>query len=108
MSRVLIIDKNVNFILKVQNMLPPDAEWVASVDRDCIQNLLQKQKFDFLLSRKNNLDILKSLLGSAVENQNSIFDFPFKKIIVLPNILWRGRLRHALGGGGIFSSSIFA
>ena len=100
MSRVLIIDDNVNFILKVQKLLPIDSEWIASVDSDRIQNLLQKQTFDFLLSRKNNTDILKKLLGSAVENQSIMSDFPFKKIIVLPNVLWRGRLRQALGGGG--------
>jgi len=82
MFRILIIDDNVKFILKVQKMLPSGSEWIASVDNDRIPM------------------IIKKLLGSAVENKNGAFDHPFKKIIVLPDVLWRGRLRHALGGGG--------
>jgi len=100
MFRILIIDDNVKFILKVQKMLPSGSEWIASVDNDRIQTLLQEQSFDLVLSRKNNSMIIKKLLGSAVENKNGAFDHPFKKIIVLPDVLWRGRLRHALGGGG--------
>lgn len=100
MPRILIIDDNVNFILKVQKMLPRGTEWIASVNNDRIQSLVQKQSFDLVLSRKSKSTILKNLLGSAVENPKGAFDHPFKKIIVLPDVLWRGRLRQALGGGG--------
>jgi len=37
MFRILIIDDNVKFILKVQKMLPSGSEWIASVDNDRIQ-----------------------------------------------------------------------
>lgn len=104
MRRILIIDDDVDFIIKVQKLMPQNTEWLASVNVWHIKELVQQQRFDYIVARKKFKPLLSDLVGTVIKNEHQEYHHPFHKIIVLPDILWKIRLRNALGGG-LFAES---
>ena len=95
MRRALFIDDDVNFIIKAQKLIPRGIEWLASAQLSQIIELIQQKAFDFIVVRKKNESLIRDVLQAAVENNKQEFKYPFHKVVLLPDTLWRNQLKQA-------------
>jgi len=93
MIRVLFLDDDAKFILKAQKLLPQDSEWLATRDVDKAKELCGNLKFDLIVVRKRNRDMLIDLLSKMIEMpyQNKVM--PFGRLVILPQLCWWWYLR---------------
>ncbi len=86
---VLIIEKNVKTILAIQRRFPPETEWIASFSRDEILHLLQTRIFDWIIIRRCFRRPWLECLKTVTPEYASLH----LKLIVLPRLGWRRRLK---------------
>jgi len=93
MRRALLLDDDPSFIISAQKFFPKDTEWLATMDLDKAEKLVDLMAFDVIIARKKNETALRNLIYRRIQKIDTENDNPYKKLVVLPRILWKKSLK---------------
>jgi len=94
MARVLVLDDDPAFLMKIQEKLPEDTECLATMNAGKAVDLLRGRTFDSILVRRRNRRFLAELWASPSLSADAVRALK-KKVIVLKRWGW-GRCRQIL------------
>jgi len=100
MKRALLLDSDPSFIISAQKLFPEDTEWLATMNIEKAEELVDIFTFDLIIVRRKNEQILKELIKKHFESFKPLEQNPFKKVVVLPRFLWKRCLRRLYSGRG--------
>jgi len=92
-KRALLLDNDPVFIISAQKLFPKDTEWLATMNIEKAEELVDIFSFDLIIVRRKNEQILKELIKKHFEDFKPLEQNPFKQIVVLPRLWWKGYLR---------------
>jgi hypothetical protein len=93
MFKLLLIENDVKFVVKLQKIFPRDTEWVTSIKPETVRELLNQHHFDYIIARKKNEQTLENCLFGATNAQQNEELKLIKKIVLLPHFAWRRYLK---------------
>ena len=93
-KRALFLDDDPAFVVSAQKLLPRDTEWLATKELSKAEELVDLMAFDVIIVRKRNESILHDLIQNHIYSKANHL---FKKLIILPRILWRRKLKGVCG-----------
>ena len=100
MNRALLLDSDPSFIISAQKLFPEDTEWLATMNIEKAEELVDIFTFDLIIVRRKNEQILKELIKKHFEDFKPFEQNPFKKVVVLPRLWWKGYLKRLYRGRG--------
>lgn len=94
MSKVLVIDDDVDFLVEAQRFFPEDTEWLATVQEQEIEQLTDMTLFDYIIARKKHEGLLKGIVSDRLLTGAAEQTKVLKKLILLPDRNWQKEIRH--------------
>ena len=91
MFKILLIDDDINFVIKLQKVFPRSAEWMSATKPETVKDLILHHKFDYIIARKKNEQTLEKCLSGFTDSENELK--LIKKIILMPQFWWRYYLK---------------
>jgi len=93
MRRTLLLDGDPSFIISAQKLFPEDMEWLATMDLNKAERLMDLMAFDMIIVRKRNEAVLRELISKHFQRRDIKIQNSLKKLVVLPRVFWRSNLK---------------
>jgi len=97
-NRALLLDNDPSFIISAQKLFPEDTEWLATMNIEKAEELVDIFSFDLIIVRRKNHQFLNELIKKHFEDFKPLEQNPFKQIVVLPRLWWKGYLKRLYRG----------